>query len=128
MSNEVALKNEESVQVHETGRVYRPVVNVSELNDVITLEAEMPGVSAEGLNVVVEKHQLTIEGVIESISPEGYEAVYSELPNGKYQRTFNLSDVVDVSAITADLVNGLLTLTLPKIPKAVPRKIEIGVA
>jgi HSP20 family molecular chaperone IbpA len=126
--SQVALKNPDQVAVKaelQTERIYRPLVNISEFDEAIVLVAEMPGVSVEGLNISVEKRQLLIEGVIERATPAGFESIYNELPYGKYQRTFQLADMIDAAAITASLDNGLLTLTLPVAPKEKPRKIEI---
>ena len=128
MSNEVAVKSPEKVEVVERQapkRVYRPLVNVSEKNDAVTLSVEMPGVAADTVDITVEKRRLTIRGDIRRELPEGYEAVYNELRTGSYERTFSLNNVIDVEGIGAAYENGLLTLTLPKVPKPEPRKITI---
>ena len=130
MSNETALtKNEGAELLVEKERpvqVYRPVVDIYEQDDAYLLEAELPGVSAENLTITVEKGLLTFEGRIGDEMPEGFEPVYSEMPHGLYRRSFKLSDAVDREAITAELNHGLLKLTMPKLAKAMPRKIEIS--
>ena len=128
MSNEVAVKNPDQVEVAEQSvsvRIYRPAVNVAERHDRLLLTAELPGVPADGLDITVEKRRLTIRADIKRDAPEGYEPVYTELPVGRYERSFTLSNVIEVESIAASFENGLLILTLPKVAKPEPRKITI---
>jgi HSP20 family protein len=54
------------------------------------------------------------------------EPVYTEYNIGHYTRSFSLSSRIDQQAINADVSDGVLTLTLPKVKEAVPRRIAIN--
>lgn len=128
MDNEITVKKPETVASKQPTRIYRPVVDIHEQDGAITLMAELPGVQAGDLNVEVTARQLSIQGIISREAPDGFDAAYNELPVGEYRRTFKLSSAIDLEGIKAELKNGLLILSLPKVNKALPRKVEIAVA
>jgi HSP20 family protein len=101
-----------------------PPVNIAAKNGEYLIEAEMPGVSKEGLEITVEGNDLTIIGRRKPETIEG-ELWYSESPSADYRRVFELGPDVDTSKITAELDQGVLKLHLPKSEQAKPRKIEI---
>ena len=88
-------------------------VSVRDAADRYELEAELPGVQRDQLNVDVENGVLTIsaEWKQETSANEGY--VMNERRYGKMQRSFTI-DGVDESTITAAYTDGILKLTLPK--------------
>ena len=63
--------------------------------------------------------------VVTSFTRLGYEARRRERPDPELARTFNLPDTVDAETIGAELANGVLTVTLPKIAKPAARTIEV---
>lgn len=101
-----------------------PPVNIAAKNGEYLIEAEMPGVSKDGLEIMVEGNELTIIGRRKPETIEG-ELWYSESPLADYRRVFELGPDVDTSRITAELDQGVLKLHLPKSEQAKPRKIEI---
>jgi HSP20 family protein len=101
-----------------------PQVDIYEDAKVITVQADMPGVDKEGVSINVKDDQLTINGKV-TLPAEGETTLHKEYEVGNYFRQFTLSDVIDQGKITAKMADGVLTLTLPKAEKAVPRKIEI---
>jgi HSP20 family protein len=101
-----------------------PQVDIYEDAKVITVQADMPGVDKEGVSINVKDDQLTINGKVTQPA-EGETTLHQEYEVGNYFRQFTLSDVIDQEKITAKMTDGVLTLTLPKAEKAVPRKIEI---
>lgn len=101
-----------------------PQVDIYEDAKVITVQADMPGVDKEGVSINVKDDQLTINGKV-ALPAEGETLLHKEYEVGNYFRQFTLSDVIDQEKITAKMTDGVLTLTLPKAEKAVPRKIEI---
>jgi len=105
-----------------------PPVNISEDDVGITLTADLPGVTREALAIRVDGDTLTLEAPIQvALSPE-LEAVYAELRAGRYLRSFTLSRELDTAHIDAALKDGVLTLRLPKLEQARPRRIEVRVA
>ena len=104
----------------------RAAVNIWETDEAWLLEAEVPGVSPEQVDVSVLNDELTIS-VQRPESEEG-EAVYfrRERPEGDFSRTIQLPTVIDAERVEAELKHGVLTLTLPKAETARRRKIEVN--
>lgn len=102
-----------------------PAVNIYETPTEFVIEAEMPGVNREGLEVLLEGHQLTIQG---RRMPEGGEGRYLLRERGsglEYRRVFELDPSLDTSKVSARLEQGLLTLVLPKVQELQPRRIPV---
>ena len=110
------------------GRVFTPDVDIFEQDDRLVLLADMPGVTAEALQLDLRDNQLTLSGAVE---PEAQTATEEELMgeyrSGHYYRQFHLSEVIDQERIEANLTDGVLRLTLPKVAEATPRKITVSV-
>ena len=111
----------------ESEAVLRPVVDIYEDAEGITLLADMPGVSREHLNLEVDRDALTIEGVAHIEMPEGMEALYADVRATRYRRSFALSGELDTDAIRASLRDGVLKVYIPKRAEVRPRKIEVHV-
>ena len=101
-----------------------PQVNIVETKDSFILEAEMPGVSKEGLEVLLEGNELTILGRRQNGVP-GAEPVYRESSPRDFRREFVLDPSIDTSKLSATIEQGVLTVTLPKTEKVKPRKIQV---
>jgi HSP20 family molecular chaperone IbpA len=86
----------------------------------------MPGVEKKDLDVAPENDVLRVNARIDFGKYEGMEPVYTEYNIGHYARSFALSNRIDQQGITAQLEDGVLTLTLPKVKEAQPRRIQIG--
>ena len=86
---------------------------------------EIPGVEQKDLNLSLDNDVLRVDARIDFSKYEGMEPVYSEYNVGHYTRAFTLSSKVDQAKISAKLSDGVLTLTLPKVQEAIPRKIQI---
>jgi HSP20 family protein len=84
----------------------------------------MPGVDKEGVSIDLKEDQLTISGKV-LFSEEKKTVLHKEYEMGNYFRQFTLSDMIDREKIAARMVDGVLTLILPKAEKAVPKKIEV---
>jgi HSP20 family protein len=102
-----------------------PAVNVWEEADAYHVEAELPGLRLEDLQVVVShRTQVTISG--EHKSSAGEAAWHRrERPVGKFERVLNFPAPLDADKVSAKLENGVLQLTLPKAEEAKPRKITV---
>jgi len=102
-----------------------PEVNIFEEKDGYTLEAEMPGVSKEGLEVLLEGNELTIVGHRQRTTGPG-ELIFRESHTADYRRVFELDPAIDTSRIVAKMNQGVLTLTLPKSEEVKPRRIAVN--
>jgi HSP20 family protein len=92
-------------------------------DDHIHVEADLPGMSDQDIEVTVHKGVLFIRG--ERKPEEGRQYLYNGRTWGRFERTITLPDEVDADAVQAELTNGVLRLTLPKSPETKPRKIAL---
>jgi len=103
-----------------------PPVNIFETDDQYVVEADLPGVTKEGLEITVEDNELTIIGRRGEVQQEpNAEVLYQETRPGDFRRVFELDPTIDTSKINAKVQQGVLTLTLPKAEKVKPRKIAV---
>jgi HSP20 family protein len=119
---ELVAKEEKTIP----GRYYVPYADIYETEDALAVVMEMPGVEKKDLNVALEDDVLKVDGRIDFGKYRDMEPVYAEYNIGHYARSFTLSNKVDQDKISANLEDGVLTLTLPKAKHAQPRKIAIG--
>jgi HSP20 family protein len=102
-----------------------PLANIIESGEGYVLEAEMPGVGKDGLEVTVENDQLTIVGRRSGQVGNG-NALYRESRQHDYRRVFEIDPSIDTAHITAKIDQGVLKLTLPKAEAVKPRRIEVN--
>ena len=102
-----------------------PEVNIYETKDGYVLEAEMPGVSKEGLEITLEGSEITIVGHRHNDVVAGT-PLFRERTLADYRRVFELDPAIDTAKIAAKMNQGVLTLTLPKSEKVQPRKIAVN--
>ena len=119
---ELVSKEEKTVP----GRHYVPYADIYETDDALSLVMEIPGVEKKDISVTLEDDVLRVGGQIDFTKYEGMEPVYTEYNVGHYTRSFTLSDKIDHDRISAQVEDGVLTLTLPKVKEAQPRRISIG--
>jgi HSP20 family protein len=124
---EVQQKKEVSSQQEKTipARFYVPATDIFETGEALKIVMEMAGVPKDAVDVKIENEVLSVEGRIETTNYNGFEPLYTEYPIGHYARTFSLPWQVDQQNITAELEDGVLTLTLNKKPESKPRRIAI---
>ncbi len=124
---QVKPKQEVAAPAEQTrpGLVFTPSVDIFETDHNITLLADMPGVAADSLAIDLRENTLTLTGEVEPIEGANEEDILIEYETGKYYRQFSLSNVIDQAKIDAKIADGVLRLTLPKVEKATPRKIEV---
>jgi HSP20 family protein len=99
-------------------------VNVREEEDAYILSALVPGLRAEDLNIQVLENVVSIEGDYQA---QETEYLLNELPNGSFRRTLRMPAEIEADKVEAKIVDGVLTLSLPKAESARPRKIKIAV-
>ena len=108
-------------------RYVTPPVDIYEDRDGLVVQADLPGVAKENLDVRVENGLLTIQTRPGNV-PLGGGSVYREYELVNFFRQFELSDKVDQQKISADLRHGVLTLKLPRAEQAKPKRIDVKVA
>jgi HSP20 family protein len=104
-----------------------PAVNVWEETEAYHVEAEVPGLREEEIQVVVsQRTQVSLLGEQKSVARE---CVWHrrELPVGKFERVLTFPEAIDPDKVVAKLENGILHLTLPKAEENKPRRIEVKV-
>jgi len=101
-----------------------PPVNIVETNDGYVLEAEMPGVNKDGLEIMLEDNEITLVGRRQPETATG-DPLVCERARADYRRVFELDPAIDTAKIAARIDQGILTLTLPKSARVKPRKITV---
>lgn len=103
-----------------------PAVNVTSDDDNFYLDALIPGVDPDSLEVTVTGNRVSISGEKEADElGDGERYHRRERMAGKFSRTFEVSAEIDADKVKADYHNGVLHLTLPKHAKAKPRQISV---
>jgi HSP20 family protein len=108
------------------GETYQPTVDIWESDETLVLQADVPGVKKDDVEINLDKDVLTISGRVSLGDYDGLRPVYSEFGVGNFFRRFSLGETIDQPAITADMNEGVLTVTLPKRERAQPRKITVS--
>ena len=122
----VATTNQQvrSTQQARIEEYMAPQVNIFETKEGYFLEADMPGVNKEGLEITLENNELTIVGHRQKESTSG-QPLFRERHAADYRRVFELDPAIEGSKISARMEQGVLTLSLPKSEKVKPRKIRV---
>ena len=93
--------------------------------DSYVVEAELPGLNPDAVNVEMVGHTLTISGEYPSEAPESRQYLMHQRQSGRFQASVTLPDAADASQIKATYQNGLLCLAIPKSEAAKPRRIAL---
>jgi HSP20 family protein len=104
---------------------WTPPVDLYETTDAFVLTAELPGLSREQIDIQAEESRVVIRGarVSGQLSCEQYHRI--ERGHGRFSRGFVLPESIDVEGVTADLRDGLLTLTMPKARGRGARRVDV---
>jgi HSP20 family protein len=131
-ANQVTQKSSDSgsgtQQVRRPGAseaVLRPSVDIYETAEDITLQADMPGVSRDRLDIRVDGANLLIQGEIGIAPQEQMMPLYADIRATTYRRSFVLGTELESDKIQANLKDGLLTVRIPKRAEVRPRRIEV---
>jgi HSP20 family protein len=115
------MQNEET-----TSRFWAPVVDVSESKEEIVLEAELPGMKKDEIDIQLNGDTLTLRGERQFEQAQKNEQYHRiERQYGAWQRSFQIEVPIDASRVSADYEQGVLTVRLPKSESLKPRQIEI---
>jgi HSP20 family protein len=107
---------------------WTPPIDVYETDDRYVVAAELPGLAREQIELAVEDSRLTIRGRRNGRPPRAADVLHFhqvERGHGAFARTFEFNAQIDIESVSADLTDGVLTVTLPKVPAAPLRKIEV---
>lgn len=102
-----------------------PPVNIREETNAYVLEADMPGVNKDSLEITLEGSELTLVGRRQPASIPG-DVLMREQRQADYRRVFEIDPAINTSGITAEISQGLLTLILPKSEQVRPRRITVN--
>ncbi|MBN2526815.1 MAG: Hsp20/alpha crystallin family protein [Deltaproteobacteria bacterium] len=107
-------KDTQNAAIEQAKQIQRitPAVDIYENDNELVFVADMPGVPKEGLDVQVEKQELTLAGEVNE--------------HNRYERSFKLPPTVDVDKVSATLKNGVLNVTFKKAEHAKPKKIQVN--
>lgn len=102
-----------------------PAVDLCETAEAFVVTAELPGIPRDHVRIDVHDGRLTIQGRRDArVSCEQYHQV--ERGHGEFARSFALPVGVDVTRISADLRDGVLTILVPKAPEHIPRRVAVS--
>jgi HSP20 family protein len=105
---------------------WTPPVDLYETADAFVLTAELPGLTRDSIELHAEESRITIRGERQggSVPCEQYHRV--ERGHGRFSRSFLLPEPIDVEAVSADLKDGLLTVTIPKAAGRGARRVSVS--
>lgn len=116
----------DSPEVETHLRSWSPRCDIHERDEKIVVSAEVPGLAQKDLEVQVEGNVLTLRGTrLQEKQDSSATAFRTERFHGSFARSFTLPATVDTSAIEAELRDGVLRITLPKVETARTRKVKI---
>ena len=104
-------------------RTFDPAVDVRTSDTEVALAWDMPGVKQEDLEITLADHVLTVKGT-RRFDGKDNERVMLGRAYGSFTRSYTLPETLDEQHLTAELVDGVLTVRIPRRPEAQPRKIQ----
>jgi HSP20 family protein len=130
MNSEATLDKSAEEQVNDSTRsrgshFYRPRVDIVEQGDELQLVLDMPGVKPTEIDVQWKDGELRVHGPVNLRQTPETRYLMQEYGVGNFDRTFRVSEQIDASRIRAEYLDGVLTLHLPKVEAAKPRKIAV---
>lgn len=107
-----------------SGYFFQPNVDIIERADELTVLADVPGAAADGIDLNFEDGTLSIHAKVPPRN-QSVDFLVREYGVGDFHREFRVNETIDVGRISAELADGVLTLHLPKVEAAKPRKITV---
>jgi len=106
-------------------RTFTPTIDIRATADDVAFVCDVPGLKREDLEITLENHVLTLKGNRKFDSRDNEQVVLGR-SYGEFSRSFTLPDGLDEEQLSATLADGVLTVKIPRHPKAKPRKILIS--
>jgi len=110
----------------EAGKLFSPYTDIHETERAVVVSMEMPGVDKDSIDIRLDKGVLTVKGTVAAAKYETLRPIYTEYHVGNFVRTFTVSTKIDAARIHATVVDGVLTIELPKVAEAVAKKIAVN--
>lgn len=107
------------------GPHFQPDVDIFEREDALVMIADVPGTTSEGIELDLRDSTLSVGATVGAVDAK-WKPIYLEYEIGHYSRQFRLGQIVDMAKISAQVKDGVLTVTLPKVERALPRKIQVS--
>jgi HSP20 family protein len=96
------------------------------IDDTFYIDIDLPGIDPASIDVTVDRKVLTVRAERKRTEREGLQMLVAERPMGTVTRQVFLSESLDTDRLEARYDNGVLTLSIPVIEKAQPRRIEVS--
>jgi HSP20 family protein len=116
----------ETAEHTRSGRFFRPNVDIVEKTEELLLFADLPGAKGDAIDIQFEDGELTLHAKVEPRQLPELPYLYQDYGIGDFYRTFQISEMIDASKISAEFADGVLTLHLPKAESVKPRKINVA--
>ena len=100
-------------------------LDVKDENDTFVLEAIVPGLNAEDIEIEILDDTVSISGEFKREVEEEETYLRCERPNGNFRRSLRFASELDSTKAVASLENGILSLRIPKIPEVQPKSIKV---
>lgn len=123
----IADKFEKDINTNQsnTANLFKPELDITELNDKVIIEIELPGVDKKDVNIKINgEGSLTISGIKNKNTDQDFTKLRQERKYGNFCRSLQLSPEIDIEKVDAKYLDGILTLTLNK---KQPKDIEINI-
>ncbi len=122
------LEQAEHPDVEREGVLFAPPVDIYETEDGVVIVADLPGVSKDRLRLELrDDRELVLDGEISLAEGAGERLLYKEYDLGHRHRHFSVSEEMDRENISAELKEGVLTVSFPKREQLKRRKVEVKV-
>jgi len=121
-TNAATLQNSEPTR---GGKMLTPPVDIFETDRELLLQADLPGVASDGLDLRFEDGELVLHAKV--AGPRGGNVLVREFEPADFYRSFRVHDSIDSTKIEAEFKNGVLTVHLPKEAKRQPRQVSVKV-
>lgn len=110
-----------------SNRTWSPAVDIRETDDAYLVHAELPGLTKDDIQITLENNILKLTGerrFEKDVNEEQFHRI--ERAYGTFTRAFSLPSRVNGDKVKANFKDGVLTITVPKVEEAKPRKIDIA--
>jgi len=103
-------------------------IDIYEQDGVLNIRAAVPGIEPKDLEIQIEKNVLTIRGETRHESESKEQKVYRrEVSYGAFSRSVRLPEDLNLDAVDAEFKNGIVTISLPRLPEEKPKSVKVTV-